>query len=107
MIKHTALADFDENDDIIKHPIYDDLKSGGVLESVSLDDEWSDDHCPCYNVTATVAHVDGHLTTHRFSDWWLSSVGTRMYYHSECDGDKADAARSQLKNHIIECIENF
>ena len=107
MIKHQPLVDYTTNDDVVHHPIYDELKSGGLIAEVSLDDEWVDDHCPCYNVTATVVHCDGHETTYQFSDWWLSSSGTRMYYHSECDGVKADAARAELKTHIIQCVEGF
>jgi len=96
------LADYDEEDNPIHHAIVGALKDGGVIESVEIGDEWSDDHCPCLNVTAV---VNGE--TFNYSDWWLSSTGVRMYYRSECDGDKGNRARNQLKKHILEMATSF
>ena len=96
------LVSFDDEDNEIFHPIFEAVENCKAIESVEVGDEWSDDHCPCINVTAI---VDGK--EFKYSDWYLSSHGLRMYYHAECGGKKGEAGKKQLVKHFKEYKENY
>lgn len=91
MVEYPILADYDDDGKPSNHPIVDAIASGGKIESVTVELEWTDDHCPCVNVVAT---VDGK--EYKYSDWWLSREGLKMYHQTEC-GARLDELTAHIK----------
>jgi hypothetical protein len=82
-----------------RNPIYQLIKDGKDIEAASVEENWSDDRCDCFNVIVT---IEGKK--YGFSAWWLSLEGTRMLFQAEC---LKKEALDGLKEYILEWAEDM
>lgn len=96
--KYCGISIFPElysfDDDTFVHPIVKLIKDGKKIEAVSVEDEWDDDHLPCFNIIVT---IEGKK--YGFSGWCFGQSGCRMLYRAELLND---TAIQQLRELIIE-----
>ena len=74
------VEDVEVGDDTVQviHPLVELFEAGKQIEALSVEEEWKDDHCPCFNIIVT---VEGKK--YGFAARWLNSSGVRLFYRAE------------------------
>lgn len=93
------LNDYLDNGEDVIHPLLTALQKGGKIDSLTIDSEWTDDHCPCVGVTII---IDGK--EYDYNDSWLSREGLKLYYQAEVNHPPA---LESLREHLLTHVEDY